>query len=358
MPSSRFSRLAAPASCVVAALSLACGGDRPSPTEPEPRVARVDVTPGVDTLTALGQTRQFTAVARDAAGNAISGKSFTWQSSAPEVASAEPTTGLVTAVANGEALIRATVDGVTGQAAITVGQVATALAFITQPASTQVGILLSPPPRVAIQDALGSPVGTWTAPVVVRLAANAAEATALGTTAVAPAAGVAAFSHLRIDRAGVGQALVASSHGLPEAASSVFDVAPSPLDGAWSLNPAIVTTCPGRLGISITLRVSATGTMVEKSEVVFTLHLTSSLGEGDFELPVPFDYATGSFAGSGSMSVQGSWGSADGTLMIEGGFTGTDAFSAHVTLTMTLVVALGGGRCTDVDVTVTGTRVG
>lgn len=75
--------------------------------------------------------------------------------------------------------------------------------------------------------------------------------------------------------------------------------------------------------------------MVEKSEVVFTLHLTSSLGEGDFELPVPFDYETGSFAGSGSMSVQGSWGSADGTLMIEGGFTGTDAFSAHVTLTMT-----------------------
>src|SRR5439155_18181144 len=87
-----------------------------------PAVAGVQFTPGFDTLTALGQTHQLAAVAKDASGTPISGKTFTWASSAPSVVSVDAATGLATAVANGDAKISATVDDKSGQAALTVAQ--------------------------------------------------------------------------------------------------------------------------------------------------------------------------------------------------------------------------------------------
>src|SRR5207245_1795435 len=87
-----------------------------------PPAASLQVTPAFDTLTALGQTHQLAAVAKDASGAAISGKTFTWASSAPSVVSVDAATGLATAVANGDAKITATVDEKAGQAALTVEQ--------------------------------------------------------------------------------------------------------------------------------------------------------------------------------------------------------------------------------------------
>lgn len=60
-------------------------------------VTSVQVTPGTHTLTAIGATQQFQAVARDADGAALSGKSFTWASSSPPVATMNAT-GLATAM--------------------------------------------------------------------------------------------------------------------------------------------------------------------------------------------------------------------------------------------------------------------
>lgn len=110
---------------LAAALFLAaCGGDGspagPEP-EPEPSVATVEITPGADTLTALGETRSFTAVARDADGDPITGLSFTWSTSDQSVATVDDQ-GVVTASANGTAEITATVDGVTGSAGLAVIQ--------------------------------------------------------------------------------------------------------------------------------------------------------------------------------------------------------------------------------------------
>lgn len=73
------------------------------------------------TLTSLGDTLTLTAEARDASGNSVSGKSFTWTSSNKEVATVS-TNGLVTAVAKGSATITATTDGVGGSAAVQVAQ--------------------------------------------------------------------------------------------------------------------------------------------------------------------------------------------------------------------------------------------
>lgn len=99
----------------------ACGGEQGPTQPPGPVVATVQVTPAADTLPAIGATRQLAAVAKDASGNPISGKTFTWQSSAPGVATVSGT-GLVTAVANGSATITATTDAVSGSAALTVAQ--------------------------------------------------------------------------------------------------------------------------------------------------------------------------------------------------------------------------------------------
>jgi uncharacterized protein YjdB len=81
----------------------------------------IDVSPDSAGLQAAGDTRQFTAVARDEDGAALTGFSFTWASSQPAVATVNATTGLVTAVAPGRSEITATSGGVVGSAVVTVG---------------------------------------------------------------------------------------------------------------------------------------------------------------------------------------------------------------------------------------------
>ncbi len=83
---------------------VGCGGETgidPPPPPQDPVVASVAVDPDDVTLTVLGATQQFNAVAKDASGNTISSKTFTWMSSDPVVATVT-STGLATAVSNGE----------------------------------------------------------------------------------------------------------------------------------------------------------------------------------------------------------------------------------------------------------------
>jgi len=98
----------------------ACSKDNPAGP---PTVSTVVVTPGADTLLTLGRTRQFTAVARDASGNPVSGVTLVWTSSNPAVATVDGATGIVTAVGNGLSVIRADAGGVLGQATLAVAQV-------------------------------------------------------------------------------------------------------------------------------------------------------------------------------------------------------------------------------------------
>ena len=81
-------------------------------------VASVSVTASSTSLT-VGQTTQAVATPRDGHGTALTGKTATWTSSAPNVASVSGT-GVVTAVAGGQAMINATIDGVVGSLGITV----------------------------------------------------------------------------------------------------------------------------------------------------------------------------------------------------------------------------------------------
>ncbi|MBK8250064.1 MAG: Ig-like domain-containing protein [Gemmatimonadetes bacterium] len=67
----------------------------------------------------IGATAQLAATPRDAAGNALSGRTIAWASSNTSIATVN-TTGLVTAVAAGSTTVTATADGRTGQSTITV----------------------------------------------------------------------------------------------------------------------------------------------------------------------------------------------------------------------------------------------
>ena len=84
-------------------------------------VATVTVAP-VSATIAIGATQQFTATAKDANGNVISGVSFTWNSSMASVATVS-TNGLAKGVGQGSANVTATVSAVTGSAALTVNAV-------------------------------------------------------------------------------------------------------------------------------------------------------------------------------------------------------------------------------------------
>lgn len=86
-----------------------------------PPVARVDVTPGQSSINP-GGTVQLTATPRDADGNGLSGRSITWQSANPSIASVN-SSGLVTGLAGGGPVaITATSEGQTGTAFVSVQQ--------------------------------------------------------------------------------------------------------------------------------------------------------------------------------------------------------------------------------------------
>lgn len=89
-------------------------------------ITRIAVTPDSVTLPSLGVTQSYTAVAYDTLNVAMSGISFTWLSTNPSVAPLSGTTAtttVATSSANGLTRIRASAQGVNGEALLTVQQV-------------------------------------------------------------------------------------------------------------------------------------------------------------------------------------------------------------------------------------------
>lgn len=81
-------------------------------------VASVTITPTIKNVS-IGDTVRLVATLKDAAGNVLTGRTVTWTSSSPTVATVN-TTGLVTGVAPGTAAITATSEGKSGVAVMTV----------------------------------------------------------------------------------------------------------------------------------------------------------------------------------------------------------------------------------------------
>lgn len=125
-------------------------------------IASVDVTPTSANVD-VGATRQMTATPRDAQGNALTGRTISWTSSASGVASVNGN-GLVTGVAAGSATITATSEGQSGSASITVTVAPVASVEVTPGVATrQVGLTvqLTATPRDGAGNALAGRAVTW-----------------------------------------------------------------------------------------------------------------------------------------------------------------------------------------------------
>ena len=125
---------AAAAACLAFAIA-ACGGEGDSPAAPDngggnpTPVSAVSITPATASVV-IGKTTQLGAVARDAAGNVLSGRAIAWTTSAAAVATVDAN-GVVTGVAAGTASISAASEGKAAQAAITVSPVPVASVTVT-----------------------------------------------------------------------------------------------------------------------------------------------------------------------------------------------------------------------------------
>jgi len=80
----------------------------------------------------IGESSQYAAQPKDASGNVLTGRTVTWGSSQPSVATVS-VTGLVTAIAAGSATITATSETITGSVSVAVALVPVASVAVTAP---------------------------------------------------------------------------------------------------------------------------------------------------------------------------------------------------------------------------------
>src|SRR5207249_3826540 len=157
--------------------------------------------------------------------------------------------------------LRATSSGLTG---ISSGQfnitALTQLVFTVEPGNVAAGGTITPAVQVTAEDAAGR-IGTgFTGNVTVAIGANPGSGTLSGTTTVGAVNGVAAFSTLSINKAGIGYTLAASATGITGATSTtfnitsgaaaqlVFTVQPSNTTSGAAVTPAVQVTAQDAQG--------------------------------------------------------------------------------------------------------------
>lgn len=126
----------APGTATITATSEGKNGTAIVTVTPVP-VASVSVSPASATVE-VGESVQLTATVKDVAGNTLTGRTITWQSSDRTVASVD-SNGLVTGAGEGSATITATSEGKSGTATITVTRAAVA-SVIVSPASATIEV--------------------------------------------------------------------------------------------------------------------------------------------------------------------------------------------------------------------------
>lgn len=159
----------------------ACGGGDSTGNPPDGSVSSVSITPGPTIDLKLGATAQLSATARDAQGNALSGRTISWSSTASSIASVSQS-GLVTGVSNGSAEIRATSEGKTGSVNVTVSQAAVATITLSTTDAT-----LVPLEPLQLTDTLKDAAGTTLTGRTVTWSTNAAAVATVSNTGLVAA---------------------------------------------------------------------------------------------------------------------------------------------------------------------------
>ncbi|MCC6243438.1 MAG: Ig-like domain-containing protein [Gemmatimonadaceae bacterium] len=234
-------------------------------------VASVSVTPSAASVP-QGATIALAAVAKDAVGATLTGRTITWSSAAPTIATVSAT-GVVTGVApGGPVLITATSEGRAGTAAITVTSSAVASVGVT-PAVASVVRGTSVPLTATLRDATGAvitnePVG-WTT-------SNAAVAT-VSTSGVVT--GVATGGPVTVTATAGGRSGSAAVTVVPPA---VATVTVAPTDGQISVGATRMFSATARdaLGTVLTDETVLWSSSVPAIASVSTSGLVTALAEG------------------------------------------------------------------------------
>jgi uncharacterized protein YjdB len=222
-------------------------------------VASVAVSPASAGV-AVGQTVQLSATPKDANGSPLTGRTVTWGTTNPAVATVNGS-GLVTGTAAGTATITASSEGQSGTAAIAVTLVPVASVAVS-PASASVAVGQTVQLTATLKDASGTPLSgrvvTWSsgAPAVATVSA-----TGLVTSVAAGTATITATSEGKSGTAGITVAPTAvASVSVSPAAPSVpagqtvqlaatpKDASGTPLTGrvvTWSSTAPAVATVNG-----------------------------------------------------------------------------------------------------------------
>jgi hypothetical protein len=100
------------------------------------------------------------------------------------------------------------------------------LFFSQQPSSAVSAAAITPAVTVTIQDSNGNTVTTSSAPITVAIGINPSGGTLSGTATVNAINGIATYTGLNIDDAGVGYTLIATSSSLTQSVSTTFFISP------------------------------------------------------------------------------------------------------------------------------------
>ena len=100
------------------------------PVAPEVTVVALEIRTELPTILAPIETVQLLAAALDGAGQIVPGQTISWSSSATEVATVAPATGLLTAVAEGSSAVTASVGSVAATILVTVTERSTSYTVV------------------------------------------------------------------------------------------------------------------------------------------------------------------------------------------------------------------------------------
>ncbi len=155
----------------------------------------------------------------------------------------------------------------------------TKLGFTVQPSRGTPGVAFAVQPTVAVQDGSGTTVANAPATTVtLSIGANpgGATLTCSGGLSTATVNGVAAFSGCRLDKVGVGYALVATAAGLTSATSAQFDVADRLAFTTQPAGTAIGTAFTTQPVVAV--RAGASATATHDGATVVTLSIKAGTG--------------------------------------------------------------------------------
>lgn len=179
--------------------------------------------------------------------------------------------------------LTASATGLVGATSVTfniVAGAATQLTFTVQPSTVSAGASIAPAVEVSALDVLGNLATTFSGNVTMAIGTNPSAGTLSGTMTVSASAGIASFSSLKIDKAGTGYTLVASSGGLTDATSGGFAVTVGLATKLFfSVQPPASTTAGAVMSPAIhVVAQDAAGNIVPSFVGTVTVAITSGTG--------------------------------------------------------------------------------